>query len=71
MKAKEIRLMAEKDIQVKLADLHKELIKHNAQIATGTQVKNPGQIRQTKKTIAKLKTVLTEKTQGEKGKTNE
>ena len=71
MKTEEIRSMAEKDIQIKLIELHKELIKHNAQIATGTQVKNPGQIRQTKKTIAKLKTVLNEKIQGEKGKTNE
>ena len=71
MKAKEIRSMAEKDIQSKLVELQKELIKHNAQIATGTQVKNPGQIKQTKKIIAKLRTVLQEKNKGDKGKTNE
>jgi ribosomal protein L29 len=71
MRAKEIRLMSEKDIQVKLNDLHKELIKHNAQVATGTQVKNPGQISQTKKIIARLNTILNEKKQEVKGKTNE
>lgn len=71
MKAKEIRAMSEADIQIKLAELGKELIKHNAQIATGTQVKSPGQIKQTKKAIARLNTVLLEKTSGVKGKTNE
>ena len=71
MKAKEIRPMTEQDIHTKLAELNKELIKHNAQVATGTQVKSPGQIKQTKKTIARLNTILNEKTRGVKGKTNE
>lgn len=71
MKAKEIRTMTEKDVQQKMDELRKELIKHNAQISTGTQVKSPGQIRQTKKTIARLKTILQEKRQEVKGRTNE
>jgi len=71
MKAKEVRSMNEADIQSKMDELNKELIKHNAQIATGTQIKSPGQVRQTKKIIARLNTVLEEKRRGVQGKTNE
>jgi large subunit ribosomal protein L29 len=71
MKAKDIRPMTEADIHRKMEELQKELIKHNAQIATGTQVKSPGQIKQTKKTIARLHTILQEKKNGVTGNTNE
>ncbi|MFQ5474644.1 MAG: 50S ribosomal protein L29 [Candidatus Nanoarchaeia archaeon] len=71
MKAKEIRSMHEKDIESRVRELRKELIKHNAQVATGTQVKSAGSIKQTKKTIARLMTILSEKRRGEKAQTNE
>ncbi len=61
MKIKEIRAMSEKDFRVKLEELDKELIKLNAQAATGTQMKSPGRIRQLKKTKAQILTVLKEK----------
>jgi len=53
MKIKELRGLSKEDTKKRLGELRKELIKHNAQIATGTVPKSPGQVRQTKKTIAK------------------
>ena len=49
MKIKEIEGMNEKQVQEKLDELRKELIKNNAQIATGTTPKSPGQVKKTKK----------------------
>lgn len=61
MKAKELRSLTKKDLETKLDELKKELVKSNAQIATGTVPKSPGQIKQMKKTIAKILTILKEK----------
>lgn len=57
MKIKDLRSMSKEDLNSKLVELRKELIKHNAQIATGTMPKSPGQIREIKKTIAKILTI--------------
>lgn len=61
MKIKELRVLSKEDMKTTLEELRKELIKHNAQIATGTVPKSPGQVKQTKKTIAKILTILKEK----------
>lgn len=45
----------------KILELKKELIKINAQIAIGTVPKNPGQVRNIKKTIAKILTIQNQK----------
>ena len=58
MKTKDLRSMSKDDMKSKLIELRKELIKHNAQIATGTTPKSPGQVRELKKTIAKIMTVV-------------
>ncbi len=50
--------MSKKDLNAKLTELRKELIKHNAQIATGTTPKSPGQVKEVKKTIAKILTIV-------------
>ena len=63
MKTKELRSMSEKDLQSKLEDLRKDLIKENAQVATGTTPKSPGKIRNIKKTIARILTILKEVSQ--------
>ena len=62
LKIKEIESMGSEELKTKLEELKKELIKHNAQIATGTNPKSPGQVRVMKKTIARILTVL--KTKG-------
>ncbi len=54
MKIKEIRVLNPEDLQIKLEELKKELMKTNAQIATGTTPKSPGKVKEIKKTIAKI-----------------
>ncbi len=61
MKAKELAGLEMGDLKTRLAELEKELIKLNAQVATGTMPKSPGQIRSTKKTIARIITILKQK----------
>lgn len=61
MKIKELRAMGEPELKQKISELYKELMKDNAQVATGTIPKNPGKLRLAKKTIARIKTILTQK----------
>jgi len=61
MKIKDIRSMSKEELGSKLIELRKELIKHNAQVATGTTPKSPGQIKKTKKIVAKILTLQKEK----------
>lgn len=56
IKKTELKQMDEKTRNSKLAELRKELIKANAQIAMGTIPENPGKIREIKKTIARINT---------------
>lgn len=59
--SKELRGATLQELQPKLLELRKELIKLNAQVATGTQLKNPGQLRVVKKNIARILTEMTAK----------
>ncbi|MBI2110325.1 50S ribosomal protein L29 [Candidatus Woesearchaeota archaeon] len=56
LKKAEIKQMPAHLIKEKINDLQKELIKLNAQVATGTRPENPGRIREIKRTIARLLT---------------
>ena len=57
MKSKEIRGMDKNTLNEKMLELKKDLIKLNAQVAIGTALKNPGQVRKIKKTIARILTI--------------
>ena len=61
MKAKELRTLSPQDLQQKMQEMYKELMKDNAQVATGTMPKSPGKIRNQKRTIARIKTLLAQK----------
>ncbi len=61
MKHKELLSISIAELKDKLIELKKELIKHNAQISAGTTPKSPGQVRQVKKTIARIYTILRSK----------
>jgi large subunit ribosomal protein L29 len=65
MKIKDIRSMGAKELEDKLKEARIELMKLNAQVATGTAPKSPGQIKATRKTIARIKTVLKQKAKTE------
>lgn len=66
MKAKEIRGIDKNSLNEKVIDLKKELVKLNAQIAIGTTIKNPGQIKVIKKTLARIMTIEQEKAENKK-----
>ena len=57
MKLKEIKNLEKNVFDEKIAEMKKELVKINAQVAIGTALKNPGQTRQIKKTIARMLTI--------------
>jgi len=61
MKAKEMREMNVQQLNEKLEEMQKELVKLNAQVATGTNPKNPSQIKNIKKNIARILTLINEK----------
>lgn len=54
MKIKEIRGLTGKELDGKLAELRKELLKINGQVAVGTTPKNPGQVKAIKRSIARI-----------------
>ena len=54
MKFKELAQLASEEQEKKLKELELELIKLNAQVATGTPPKNAGQLRRLKKDIARI-----------------
>ena len=61
MKTKELKLMNEVDMENKVADLKKELMKINSQIAIGMVPKNPSKASEIKRTIAKILTIIKQK----------
>ncbi|HIH11917.1 TPA: 50S ribosomal protein L29 [Candidatus Woesearchaeota archaeon] len=52
------------ELRSRLEELQKELLKLTVHIASGANTKNPGKIRQTKKTIARIKFLLGTKGEG-------
>ena len=64
MKAKELKVMNEIDLENKSIELKKELMKINSQIAIGTVPKSPGKVKEMKRTIAKIITIQHQKRQG-------
>ncbi len=64
MKAKELRVMSDADLNAKIVELKNELMKSNSQIATGTLPKSPSRVREMKRTIAQIFTIKNEKSLG-------
>ena len=58
MKIKDLKALPEEELKSKRIELLTELIKERAQVATGTVSKNPSRINLTKKTIARINTIL-------------
>ncbi len=55
---KEIKSMTIEDLKKRTKDLRLEMIKNNAQVATGTAPKSPGHMKNAKKTIARIFTEI-------------
>ncbi len=60
MKANEIRELSMQELNTKLSDLKSELFNLRFQLATG-QLNNPVSIRNTKKDIARVATIIKER----------
>ncbi|NMB37982.1 MAG: 50S ribosomal protein L29 [Firmicutes bacterium] len=60
MKAKELRDLSADELEKKLADLKEELFNLRFQLATG-QLENPMRVRDVRKDIARVKTVMQER----------
>lgn len=60
MKNKQIKTLSESERKEKLREIRLELIKELAQVASGTAPKNPGLIREHKRTIARIKALSKE-----------
>ena len=60
MKASKIREMSSQELQQKLVELKSELFNLRFQMATG-QLENPMRVREVKKDIARIKTIIRER----------
>jgi len=60
MKANEIRNFSTDDLNTKISDLKDELFNLRFQLATG-QLENTARIKQVKKDIARMKTIIRER----------
>lgn len=61
MKMNELKTLQNNELQERLAELRKELMKERAQIAIGAALKSPGKVRSAKRTIARITTLLHQK----------
>ena len=66
MKKHQIKQVDKEAMTKKILELKKELVKMNGQVAIGTSLKNPGQVRKVKKTLARILTINNEKIQKNK-----
>ncbi|MBR9698878.1 50S ribosomal protein L29 [Candidatus Woesearchaeota archaeon] len=60
MKKHELRKMSKGEREKQLQELRMELIKSNSQVKSGSAPKNPGKVREIKKSIARLLTISKE-----------
>jgi large subunit ribosomal protein L29 len=61
MKLKELKNLSKAELEEKISEIKKQLMKDNTQVSSGTIPKNPGLIKANKKTIARILTILKQK----------
>lgn len=59
-KTKAIRAMGKQQMLDRITELRKQLLKFNSQIAVGTIPESPGKVKQIKKEIARILTIMNE-----------
>lgn len=69
MDVKDLQGMAEAELQEKERQLKQEVFNLRFQLATG-RIENPMKIRHTRRDLARVKTILQQKTTGSKGRTS-
>lgn len=58
---KDLRSLPEADLNSRLEEFKKEILKLNVEVSTGANLSSPGKLKRTKKNIARILTVLREK----------
>lgn len=66
VKKKDLKTKNLSELKENLGELRLDLLKSNSQVASGTTPKNPGGIKQTKKTIARIITLMKQKEEKKK-----
>src|SRR3989344_990591 len=64
IKKSKIREMADAEMQTRLFEFQRELNTERGMLATGGRTSNPGKIRQLKKGIARMLTIISERKKG-------
>ena len=64
IKKSKIREMADAEMQSRLFEFQRELNTERGMLATGGRTSNPGKIRQLKKGIARMLTIISERKKG-------
>ena len=65
MKKKELKQMTKDQLKDKLVELRKDLMRLNTQRATKTVPENPGNIKNLRRTVAKILTFIKQKKESE------
>ncbi len=60
LRAEEIREMSREQMEEKLSELQRELFAEMAKKASGGSLENPGRVREIRRTIARIKTIMRE-----------
>lgn len=64
LKIKQIREMKDEELNKKLSDLRLELMKELGNVKMGRPIKNPGRIKELRRTIARILTIKKERSKG-------
>ena len=64
LRIKEMRRMGNEELKERLQELRTELATEKGAIASGTRAENPGKIKELRRTIARILTVLHERETG-------
>ena len=66
IKNNDLRKLNTQELQYKLLELRKDLVKINGQVAAGTVPENPGNVKNVKKAVARIMTIMNEKKEDQK-----
>ncbi len=61
LRSKELRGLSIPELEAKLEELEAELRLERGAVASGVAPKNPGRIKEIRRTIARIKTIINEK----------
>lgn len=64
LKIKQIKEMKNEDLNKRLSDLRLDLMKEMGNVRMGRPIKNPGRIRELRRTIARILTIKKERGKG-------